>query len=106
MADEILSEKKHSGTVAISSEGKFLFEWKRRHALNRPRALDYLAANKLLTARRIGSRVLISVAVPRRFSRSEHPARLAGRSSRQLNRCLEESFDKKPPSLSASAPSA
>jgi len=78
MADEIVSEKKHSGTVIIPSEGKFLFEWKRRHALNRPRALDYLAANKLLTARRIGSRVLISVAVLRRFSHGEHPAWLTG----------------------------
>ena len=63
------------------------------------RALDHLVANKLLTARRIGSRVLISVAVPRRFSRSEHPARLAGRSSRQLNRCLGEAFGKKTPLL-------
>ena len=38
MADEIVSEKKHSGTVIIPFEGKFLFEWKRRHALNRPKS--------------------------------------------------------------------
>jgi len=42
------------------------------------RALDYLVANKLLTARRIGTRVLIPVADLRRFSRGDHPARLAG----------------------------
>jgi hypothetical protein len=38
----------------------------------------YLVANKLLTARRIGTRVLIPVADLRRFSRGDHPARLAG----------------------------
>jgi hypothetical protein len=37
----------------------------------------YLVANKLLTARRIGARVLIAVADLRRFSRGDHPARLA-----------------------------
>jgi hypothetical protein len=38
----------------------------------------YLVANKLLAARRIGTRVLIPVADLRRFSRGDHPARLAG----------------------------
>ena len=41
------------------------------------RALDYLVANKQLIARRIGARVLIPVADLRRFSRGDHPARLA-----------------------------
>ena len=38
MADEILSEKKHSGTVAISFVGEFLFEWKRRHDVDWPKS--------------------------------------------------------------------
>lgn len=42
------------------------------------RALDYLLANKKLSARRIGSRVLIPASELRRFSRSDHPERLAG----------------------------
>jgi len=41
------------------------------------RALDYLIANKELTARRIGTRVLIAVSDLRRFSRGDHPERLA-----------------------------
>ena len=41
------------------------------------RALDYLVANRKLTTRRIGSRVLIPVAELRRFSRSDHPESLA-----------------------------
>jgi hypothetical protein len=43
-----------------------------------PRALDSLVANKLLTARRIGTRVLIPAVDLRRFSHGDHPARLAG----------------------------
>jgi excisionase family DNA binding protein len=39
------------------------------------RALDYLVANKELTARRIGTRVLIAVSDLRRFSRADHPER-------------------------------
>lgn len=42
------------------------------------RALDYLVANKELSARRIGSRVLIAVSDLRRFARADHPERLAG----------------------------
>jgi hypothetical protein len=42
------------------------------------RALDYFVANKLLTARRKGTWVLIPVADLPRFSRGDHPARLAG----------------------------
>jgi hypothetical protein len=41
------------------------------------RALDYLVAHKQLTTRRIGSRVLIPTADLRRFTRSDHPERLA-----------------------------
>lgn len=42
------------------------------------RALDYLVANKHLATRRIGSRVLIPTAELRRYSRGDHPKRLAG----------------------------
>jgi excisionase family DNA binding protein len=42
------------------------------------RALDYLVANKQLPTRRIGSRVLIPASDLKRFSRSDHPERLAG----------------------------
>jgi hypothetical protein len=42
------------------------------------RALDYLVANKQLSTRRIGSMVLIPTSDLRKFSRSDHPERLAG----------------------------
>ncbi len=41
------------------------------------RSLDYLVASKELTARRIGSRVLIAIADLRRYARSDHPKRIA-----------------------------
>lgn len=41
------------------------------------RSLDYLVAAKELTARRIGSRVLISIVELRRYARSDHPRRVA-----------------------------
>ncbi len=37
------------------------------------RSLDYLVANRELNARRIGSRVLISVTELRRYARADHP---------------------------------
>lgn len=43
-----------------------------------PRAIDYLVATRQLETRRIGTRVLIPTAELRRFSRSDHPERLAG----------------------------
>jgi len=42
------------------------------------RALDYLVANKRLSTRRIGSRVLIPLSDLQRFARGDHPERLAG----------------------------
>ncbi len=42
------------------------------------RALDYLVARNQLASRRVGSRVLIPVSDLRRFSRGDHPGRLAG----------------------------
>lgn len=42
------------------------------------RAVDYLIANKMLSVRRIGSRVLIPLEDLHRFARADHPERLAG----------------------------
>jgi excisionase family DNA binding protein len=41
------------------------------------RSLDYLIANKQLTTRRIGTRVLISVTDLQRYARADHPRPLA-----------------------------
>lgn len=43
-----------------------------------PRAIDYLVSTRQLNIRRIGTRVLIATAELKRFSRSDHPERLAG----------------------------
>jgi hypothetical protein len=80
MADENATVKKRLGRVTIAPEEKFLVgrvEVADMLSISQ-RALDYLFANKLLTARRIGTRVPIPVADLRRFSRGDHPARLAG----------------------------
>ena len=42
------------------------------------RALDYLLAKRHITARRIGSRVLIPTADLKRYSEGDHPERVAG----------------------------
>src|ERR1035437_5419175 len=80
MAGENVTEKKRPGRGTIPPEEKFLGGRGEAAGMlsSRPRAIDYLVANKLLTARRIGARVLIPVADLRRFSRGDHPARLAG----------------------------
>jgi hypothetical protein len=79
MANENVTEKMPPARVTISPEDKLLIG--RREAADMlsisRRALDYLVANKQLTARHIGARVLISVADLRRFSRADHPERLA-----------------------------
>jgi hypothetical protein len=80
MEGENVTEKKSPGRVTIAPEGKFLVG--RAEAASMLsiscRALDYLVANKQLLIRRIGTRVLIPVSELRRFSRSDHPARLVG----------------------------
>lgn len=43
-----------------------------------PRAIDYLISTRQLSVRRIGARVLIPTAELKKFSRSDHPDRLAG----------------------------
>ncbi len=80
MAGENVNEKKGPGRVTIAPEETFLVGRVEAAGMLSisPRALDYLVANKLLAARRIGTRVLIPVADLRRFSRGDHPARLAG----------------------------
>lgn len=40
------------------------------------RALDYLVANRRLPTRRIGGRVLISVADLQKYARTDHPERI------------------------------
>ncbi len=45
------------------------------------RALDYLIANKQLSARRIGSRVLLSVSDLQRYARADHPKPVAQKSA-------------------------
>ncbi len=42
------------------------------------RSVDYLVATRRLSARRIGTRVLIPMEEVRRFSRSDHPESMAG----------------------------
>ncbi len=42
------------------------------------RALDYLVANKQISVRRIGTRVLIAVSDLKQFTKGDHPQRLAG----------------------------
>ena len=41
------------------------------------RSVDYLLASKQLSFRRIGTRILITVADLKRFARMDHPERLA-----------------------------
>jgi len=73
-------ERKHPGRVTMSAESKLLvgrIEAAAMLSISR-RALDYLVANKLLMSRRIGTRVLIPLDELKRFSRIDHPQRLAG----------------------------
>src|ERR1035438_9541627 len=79
MAGENVTEKKRPGRVTISPEEKFLVgrvEGAGMVSICR-RGIEYLVPNKQLVARRIGARVLIPVADLRRFSRGDHPTRLA-----------------------------
>lgn len=80
MAGENVTEKKRPGKVTIAPEEKLLVGRDEAAVMLSisQRALDYLVANKLLTVRRIGTRVLIPLSDLRRFSRGDHPARLAG----------------------------
>ncbi len=80
MAEDYATERKRPGRAEAVPERKLLVgrnEAAKMLSISQ-RALDYLIANKHLTARRIGTRVLISVSELQRFSRADHPTRLAG----------------------------
>jgi excisionase family DNA binding protein len=80
MQDMDVRGKKPPVSALIPSNQKLLVG--RREAADllsiSARAVDYLVANKQLSTRRIGSRVLIPVADLQRFVRADHPDRLAG----------------------------
>jgi excisionase family DNA binding protein len=79
MEPQIL-QRKRPGRVTMAPEEKLLVG--REEAAEMlsisQRSLDYLLAQKQLTLRRIGSRVLIPVSDLKRFSNADHPQRLAG----------------------------
>lgn len=68
-----------SGKKPARSDDRLLVS--RRDAATRlsisERAVDYLIANRTLTTKRIGSRVLIPIADLKRFANGDHPKRLA-----------------------------
>ena len=79
MESQVL-QRKRPGRVTMAPEEKLLVgreEAAEMLSISR-RSLDYLLAQKRLTFRRIGSRVLIPVSDLKRFSRADHPQRLAG----------------------------
>jgi len=80
MADINISERKRPTRATIAQEEKLLVgrhEAAEMLSISR-RALDYLVTNKQIAVRHIGARVLIQVCDLRRFSRGDHPQRLAG----------------------------
>jgi hypothetical protein len=80
MAEINVTERKRPGRVTLAQDEKLLVG---RHqaaemlSISR-RALDYLVSSNQLAVRHIGARVLIQVVDLKRFSRADHPARLAG----------------------------
>jgi hypothetical protein len=80
MADINVTQRKQPQRATISADEKLLVgrhEAAEMLSISR-RALDYLVASNQLVVRHIGARVLIQVADLKRFSRADHPARLAG----------------------------
>lgn len=74
-----VADRKRPERAVISPEDKLLVgrhEAAEMLSISR-RALDYLVANKQLATRRIGARVLVPVSELRRFSRGNHPQKLA-----------------------------
>ena len=80
MTDKSGNQTSSSGRKSIRSEDKLLLSRQEAAALLSisQRSLDYLIANKILTTRRIGSRVLIPAQDLQRFARADHPQRLVG----------------------------
>ena len=79
MESQVLQPKR-PGRVTMAPEEKLLVGREEAEEMLSIswRSLDYLLAQKRLTFRRIGSRVLIPVSDLRRFSRADDPQRLAG----------------------------
>ncbi len=79
MQEEFVSQRKPPARAIVPNNQRLLVG--RREAADllsiSARALDYLVANKQLTTRRIGSRVLIPISELQRFARADHPGRLA-----------------------------
>jgi hypothetical protein len=71
--------KKPAGNATVAPDNKLLVSRQEAaHMLSiSARGLDYLIANKHLSTRRIGSRVLIPVIELQHFARSDHPKPLA-----------------------------
>jgi excisionase family DNA binding protein len=74
------SQPRRSEDKAVRSEEKLLLSREAAAALLSisRRSLDYLIANKAISVRRIGSRVLIPVKDLQRFASADHPSRVAG----------------------------
>lgn len=80
MIDQSVTERKRPRRVTIARAEKLLVgrdEAAEMLSIS-GRALDYLVAKKQLSARRIGTRVLIPLSDLRKFSGIDHPGRLAG----------------------------
>jgi len=80
MAEIDVTERKRPGRITMSPDEKLLVgreEAAEMLSISR-RALDYLVSSNQIAVHHIGARVLIQVADLRRFSRGDHPQRLAG----------------------------
>jgi excisionase family DNA binding protein len=79
MDERTFLERKPPTSAAVYTEGKLLVG--RREAARMlsisQRSLDYLIADKQLTTRRIGTRVLIALTDLQRYARADHPKPLA-----------------------------
>ena len=74
-----LEKKSPSGITIVPNEKLLVSRREAAQLLSiSERAIDYLVSTKQLTARRIGSRVLIPVAEVRKFARYDHPPPVAG----------------------------
>jgi excisionase family DNA binding protein len=80
MTDKHDNEMTASGRKPVRAVEKLLLSRQEAASLLSisQRSLDYLIANKILTTRRIGSRVLIPIQDLQRFARADHPQRLVG----------------------------
>ena len=80
MTDALDSHTDSSGKKSVHAEDKLLLSRREAAVLLSisQRSLDYLIANKILSVRRIGSRVLIPMRNLQRFACADHPNRLAG----------------------------